>query len=227
VWSQAQNAFDVKRGWCPGRELNPHSPCGKTDFKSVASADFATRAYREQKLIRLRRPGPDSLRENCGESAQIHLPHALTPVPRFGRWMNVQLRDRNRGTPYRPHYSEGIRPGHRSPPERMTSANAMRPPGAGRAPSSQTRSFSAFTIRSLSQCFPTSRSSLCTDDCRFIDTADPARSQFFAGQQRRELRFENSTVRGFSAHCISVAGSHRGAKSLRDGRKFQPLTSRP
>src|ERR1700677_4813682 len=30
--------------WCPGRELNPHSRCRKADFKSVASADFATRA---------------------------------------------------------------------------------------------------------------------------------------------------------------------------------------
>src|SRR6266550_1262035 len=30
--------------WCPGRELNPHSPCGEKDFKSFASADFATRA---------------------------------------------------------------------------------------------------------------------------------------------------------------------------------------
>ena len=30
--------------WCPGRELNPHTPFGITDFKSVASADFATRA---------------------------------------------------------------------------------------------------------------------------------------------------------------------------------------
>src|SRR5262245_26482116 len=31
--------------WCPGRDLNPHSPCGEKDFKSFASADFATRAY--------------------------------------------------------------------------------------------------------------------------------------------------------------------------------------
>ena len=30
--------------WCPGWDLNPHSPCGKKDFKSFASADFATRA---------------------------------------------------------------------------------------------------------------------------------------------------------------------------------------
>ena len=33
------------RKWCPGRDLNPHSPCGEKDFKSFASADFATRAW--------------------------------------------------------------------------------------------------------------------------------------------------------------------------------------
>gem|GEM_PF-3788735 len=32
------------RKWCPGRDLNPHSACAKKDFKSFASADFATRA---------------------------------------------------------------------------------------------------------------------------------------------------------------------------------------
>ncbi len=30
--------------WCPGWELNPHSPYGEKDFKSFASASFATRA---------------------------------------------------------------------------------------------------------------------------------------------------------------------------------------
>ena len=30
--------------WCPGWDLNPHSRCRKRDFKSLASADFATRA---------------------------------------------------------------------------------------------------------------------------------------------------------------------------------------
>ena len=34
----------VSPKWCPGRDLNPHSPCGEKDFKSFASADFATRA---------------------------------------------------------------------------------------------------------------------------------------------------------------------------------------
>ena len=30
---------------CPGWDLNPHSPYGERDFKSLASAGFATRAY--------------------------------------------------------------------------------------------------------------------------------------------------------------------------------------
>jgi hypothetical protein len=34
----------MSRNWCPGRDLNPHSPCGEKDFKSFASASFATRA---------------------------------------------------------------------------------------------------------------------------------------------------------------------------------------
>jgi hypothetical protein len=33
------------RNWCPGRDLNPHSACAKKDFKSFASANFATRAW--------------------------------------------------------------------------------------------------------------------------------------------------------------------------------------
>ena len=37
--------------WCPGRDLNPHSPCGEKDFKSFASADFATRAGRLSSFI--------------------------------------------------------------------------------------------------------------------------------------------------------------------------------
>ena len=35
----------VSPNWCPGRDLNPHSPCGEKDFKSFASASFATRAW--------------------------------------------------------------------------------------------------------------------------------------------------------------------------------------
>ncbi len=35
----------VSANWCPGWDLNPHSACAKKDFKSFASADFATRAY--------------------------------------------------------------------------------------------------------------------------------------------------------------------------------------
>ena len=30
--------------WCPGWDLNPHTPYGIRDFKSLASANFATRA---------------------------------------------------------------------------------------------------------------------------------------------------------------------------------------
>ncbi len=36
--------------WCPGWDLNPHSPCGEKDFKSFASADFATRARSKTRL---------------------------------------------------------------------------------------------------------------------------------------------------------------------------------
>jgi hypothetical protein len=43
----------IARDWCPGRDLNPHSACAKKDFKSFASADFATRAFRNVYLLRL------------------------------------------------------------------------------------------------------------------------------------------------------------------------------
>ena len=42
--SGAKHLKMVEVKWCPGRDLNPHSPCGEKDFKSFASADFATRA---------------------------------------------------------------------------------------------------------------------------------------------------------------------------------------
>ena len=38
-------AGSLKRGWCGGRESNPHSPCGPRDFKSLASTSSATPAY--------------------------------------------------------------------------------------------------------------------------------------------------------------------------------------
>ena len=41
----------TRRKWCPGRDLNPHSACAKKDFKSFASADFATRAKDEIKQL--------------------------------------------------------------------------------------------------------------------------------------------------------------------------------
>src|SRR5438552_6600201 len=34
----------LTQSWCPGWELNPHSRCREKDFKSFASASFATRA---------------------------------------------------------------------------------------------------------------------------------------------------------------------------------------
>ncbi len=37
-------ALELKGFWCPGRESNPHFRCRKKDFKSFASASFATRA---------------------------------------------------------------------------------------------------------------------------------------------------------------------------------------
>ena len=41
----------LQKTWCPGWDLNPHSRCRKKDFKSFASADFATRA--DGRLARL------------------------------------------------------------------------------------------------------------------------------------------------------------------------------
>ena len=35
---------DFPKEWCRGRESNPHDPCGPQDFKSCASASFATPA---------------------------------------------------------------------------------------------------------------------------------------------------------------------------------------
>jgi hypothetical protein len=43
--------FHNKMEWCPGWDLNPHSPYGKRDFKSLASADFATRAHENAVVI--------------------------------------------------------------------------------------------------------------------------------------------------------------------------------
>ena len=37
-------AKDLREVWCPGPELNRHAPFGARDFKSRASASFATRA---------------------------------------------------------------------------------------------------------------------------------------------------------------------------------------
>jgi hypothetical protein len=42
-WAKTKTAMWSGR-WCPGRESNPHGPLGPRDFKSRASANFATRA---------------------------------------------------------------------------------------------------------------------------------------------------------------------------------------
>ena len=39
------------RSWCPGPELNRHAPFGARDFKSRASASFATRAFPGKQML--------------------------------------------------------------------------------------------------------------------------------------------------------------------------------
>ena len=39
------------RNWCPGPELNRHEPFGSRDFKSRASASFATRAFPGKQML--------------------------------------------------------------------------------------------------------------------------------------------------------------------------------
>ena len=46
VATRPPSRVSSSKHWCPGRDLNPHFPCEKKDFKSFASADFATRAKR-------------------------------------------------------------------------------------------------------------------------------------------------------------------------------------
>ncbi len=40
----SEKAGGLLESWCRGRGSNPHSPCGEQDFKSCASASFATPA---------------------------------------------------------------------------------------------------------------------------------------------------------------------------------------
>jgi hypothetical protein len=58
--------------------LNPHPPCGRTDFKSVASADFATRAFR--RLTRLLSFKAEHVGRLSAETAVLHIaiPTALS-----------------------------------------------------------------------------------------------------------------------------------------------------
>ena len=99
--------------WCPGRDLNPHSPCGETDFKSVASADFATRA----ELIPLylhnaRRFGRFYLWGNWWDH-RILGPgccHSFDgALDEFRRWMNVSLAYRHGAVAHQTHDREGVR----------------------------------------------------------------------------------------------------------------------
>jgi hypothetical protein len=63
------------REWCPGRDLNPHSACAKKDFKSFASADFATRALvLRASLCRIAHEKHDSKRlsRSCLTGGQNH-----------------------------------------------------------------------------------------------------------------------------------------------------------
>jgi hypothetical protein len=55
---------------CPGRDLNPHSRCRERDFKSLASAGFATRACAENSTHYTTAAAPPSaVGEFCGLSA--------------------------------------------------------------------------------------------------------------------------------------------------------------
>ena len=42
--SVKEKTVNLLESWCRGRESNPHDPCGSQDFKSCASASFATPA---------------------------------------------------------------------------------------------------------------------------------------------------------------------------------------
>jgi hypothetical protein len=80
------------RKWCPGRDLNPHSACAKKDFKSFASADFATRA--EECALLLHKPIIMNL---CVNPAKIALksrfPAAQTRrIPHWGPFRALTLK---------------------------------------------------------------------------------------------------------------------------------------
>ena len=69
--------------WCPGRESNPHVPLRTRDFKSRASANFATRAGALSALYRT--CGTDLFR--VGKGCVLTVSHG-NPDPAFGkeRW---------------------------------------------------------------------------------------------------------------------------------------------
>ena len=58
---------DFQANWCRGRESNPHVPSGTQDFKSCASASFATPAE-DGRADRISERRPPSLLRSFGEA---------------------------------------------------------------------------------------------------------------------------------------------------------------
>ena len=53
--------------------MNPHSPCGEKDFKSFASADFATRAYSPKYIFHCSHA--NSIRAETFSPVNVAVPH--------------------------------------------------------------------------------------------------------------------------------------------------------
>ena len=77
------------KSWCPGRDLNPHDQ-RSTDFKSVASTNFATRAVTVQ--VNNWRRGSESNRRTRSCSP-LHNHSATAPL----NWFTKKKPRRNRG----------------------------------------------------------------------------------------------------------------------------------
>jgi hypothetical protein len=52
VFPENNSAVSYCEDWCRGRESNPHAPCEAQDFKSCASANFATPARLDSAVYR-------------------------------------------------------------------------------------------------------------------------------------------------------------------------------
>ena len=67
--------------WCPGWESNPHSRCREKDFKSFASAGFATRAVRLLNHISIMpRVQAGAICDKVGDSAHMANIHRLPQI---------------------------------------------------------------------------------------------------------------------------------------------------